>query len=442
MKKQQRRGSIPLVMLVVMVLAVGAGASLFLSQSTARMEYRFGLKTQASALAQSAVEEVMVRLQNGSAGWDSEAQSRFVFDPKSTKQVAAILEQKGIKATVYPVQIMGRLAEAPNNPADAADFERLMKIGPYFGSTHLYAKLAAIGQSDYRWSKGMKADAVFASKIQVGGESLPNWIDENLPEDLINNADYNVEYQGIGSYMTKYGNYLDRNPGDFDEATGDEVAKSFEELTPLSEVTGWENTPLDTPVHSAAELDGFAVQWNKAMEAVGEHVQNRIDGCDGDKRYGLGALFSSFVLDGPADNNADEEEAFVETSDEQLEYKSYLVSLATQVDIESAGVKTRQEYQAHRIASSMNATDAVSKLRDQTMLYLMYVYNLYPQDIQYLVDNNEDWANAAVIEETGGVFQMKTMPNFHGALYARHGDLSGKVLSSLGTTCLAKTKEM
>lgn len=436
MKKQQRQGSIPLVMLVVMVLAVGAGASLFLSQSTARMEYRFGLKTQASALAQSAVEEVMVRLQNGSAGWDSQAESRFVFDPKSTKAVAMLLEDKGIKATVHPVQIMGRLAEAPNNPAAAADFNRLMKIGPYFGSNQLYAKMAAVGHPDYRWSTALKGDAAFAN-VRVGGEPMTDWIDENLPDTL-----EDIDYEGIGNYMATYQEYLDRSPGEFDEATGDEVAKSFEELTPLSESTTWNTQAMDTPVHSPAELTAFADQWEKSMEAVGEHVQNRIDGCDGDKRYGLGALFSSFVLDGPADNNANEEEAFVETSDEQLEYKSYLVSLATKVDIESAGVKTRQEYQAHRIASSMNATDAVDIMRNQSLLYLMYVYNVYPQDFKWLVDNDPRWTNAVAFGTDPGVFEMKAMANFHGALYARHGDLSGKVLSSLGTTCLAQTKEM
>ena len=433
-KKQQRRGSTPLVRLVVMVLAVGAGASLFLSQSTARMEHRFGLKTQAAALAQSAVEEVMVRLQNGSAGWDSEEQTRFVFEPKSTKAVAMQLPE-GINATIYPVQIMGRLAEAPNNPADAADFANLMQLGPYFGSEALKAKM---GGTIGRWSTEMKNDPTFAN-ISVGTESLQAYVDQNLPD-----TPGNVAYQGIDDYLGQYGNeYWDRNPGDFDENTGDEVAKAFEEITPLTEDTTWTTASLDTPTHSTTELTAFADQWEKAMEAVGEHVQNRIDGCDGDKRYGLGALFSSFVLDGPADNNADEEEAFVETSDEQLEYKSYLVSLATQVEIESAGVKTRQEYQAHRLASSMDATVAVSKMRDQSMLYLMYTYNLTPQDFQWLVDNDPRWFQAMVIEEpTPGQFQMKAMPNFHGALYARHGDLSGKVLSSLGTTCLAKTKEM
>lgn len=442
MKKQQRRGSIPLVMLVVMVLAVGAGASLFLSQNTARMEYRFGLKTQAAALAQSAVEEVMVRLQNGSAGWDGEAQSRFVFIPKSTMAVADLLKEKGIEANVGPVQIMGRLAEAPNNPADAADFNTLMKIGPYFGSEQLKAKM---GGSYGRWPTEMAADATFAA-VQVGGDPLPAWIGENLPATVDG-----VDYQGIGDYVGKYGsagkNYWDRTADDFPETNanhaGRPVAKAFEELTPLTEDTTWATTfDLAAPTHTPAELTAFADQWEKAMIAVGEHVQKRIDGCDGDKRYGLGALFSSFVLDGPADDNQDEEEAFVETSDEQLEYKSYLVSLATTVDIESAGVKTRQEYQAHRLASSMDATKAASMMRDQTMLYLMYVFNVTPQDFKYLVDNDPRWYQAMVVETDGSSFQMKTMPNFHGALYARHGDLSGKVLSSLGTTCLAKTKEM
>lgn len=446
MKKQQRQGSIPLVMLVVMVLAAGAGASLFLSQSTARMEYRFGLKTQASALAQSAVEEVLVRLQNGSAGWDSDMAARFAFNANSTQAVADVLAEKDIAVTIHPVEVMGRLAEAPNDPAAAADFNRLMQLGPYFDSDSLKAKM---GGNIGRWSEDIVNQPWYeANLIAIGNKPLEQYLQEDLPP--AGNLE-DIQYQGIGNYLNKYSNYWDRDPGQFDENTGNRVAEEFAALNGGTEpgalpvVTDWRNLSDDPSTIDGTRttaLNAFADQWTKAMEAVGEHVQNRVDGCDGDQRYGLGALFSSFVLDGPADNNADEEEAFVETSDEQLEYKSHLVSLATEVEIEAAGVKTRQQYQAHRLVSSMNATAAVSKMRDQTMLYMMYLYNFTPQDLLWLQANREEFANSFQISKAAdGSWTMKSMPGLHGPLYNRHGDLSGKRISSLGTSCLAKTRE-
>lgn len=465
--ERRREGSIPLIMLVVMLLSAGAAASLFMSQGTARMEHRFGLKTQADALAQAAAEEIMVRLTNASATWDPDAKSLFAYKPHATLAIAQEIEDRGIQVEISDVEVMGRLAEAPNNAAAAKDFEELLAIGPNFGVHALEAK--GIDPKSTRWvdhlvaNKPAWAELAFVDEI-VSEKLTLEGVGEEYYEEYV--EEYHERDAGSGD------DYGDFNANDENDRNAAVLKRRFEALpyeggdtgsnpylttgaSGLSPVDDWNTIPLDESGWSQilsvdpdreSQLELFMEAWDETMDGVGDQVALRIKNCNGNLNYGFGSMIGSFTLGAGPEADQDEEEDFRNAGEDggNLDYKSTLVSVRSNVTVASAGVKSSQSHLAHRLVSSTNASKAAAVTREQTMLYLMYVYNFTPHDFAYLADRHpEKYAGMVALETdaSGTVSGMKPLPGLWTKLFERHHDLVGvKVVPFEAANCTARTK--
>ncbi len=67
--RRLRRGNIPIIVGLVSLLGVFGYAAIFMSNTGARMERRASLEQVAHTVATAAIEETLVKLQNGVAPW-------------------------------------------------------------------------------------------------------------------------------------------------------------------------------------------------------------------------------------------------------------------------------------------------------------------------------------------------------------------------------------
>jgi hypothetical protein len=135
MTRDLRRGSIPLVLLVVVVLAIGAGASLFTSQSDARLRKRVELGALAQSFAKAGIEEVVAQIVNGTTQVTVPQGGQGVVIESVPQVTTAFAEAQGI--AVSPVTLMGRVVVPPTaaDPADRQRFDELLTAGANFAPT-------------------------------------------------------------------------------------------------------------------------------------------------------------------------------------------------------------------------------------------------------------------------------------------------------------------
>ena len=131
-----RAGSIPAVVGLATVLAVLATAAFFMTNGMNRLDRRADLTRKATWIANSAAEEVMLALLNGSAQWSTprsgEKNVKVTFPAPAT---AMMYESVG--ALVDPVKVMARTLEAPQLDEGTRNrFYGLLSAGPRFAGNH------------------------------------------------------------------------------------------------------------------------------------------------------------------------------------------------------------------------------------------------------------------------------------------------------------------
>lgn len=406
-RSKAKKGSIPLVLLVVIVLGIGAGAAIFMTSGTSRLDKRAELNQRAWQFAQSAVEEILVKVTNNSA--DFAEDTRLTYDPQMTNKLA---QEMGVE--VKPVEILGRLAERPTNPAKMEEFLELMTAGPGFASP-----AALGGTAPDQWRTKLTAPGLLSMAGAQKGEGEKYW------------DDYHPQYL---------------NKNDFQD--GGQIRDAFYALQPLAPVPGAQTSPTAAHITAtevltpeAAEADPnvgtFVKQWNLAMEEVADREKNRIDGCAGNPNYGVGARIAAFVLGGAADADADEEEDLRESAEDggALDYKAYLVTVQAEAVAKGGGVSAPQAVTANRIVARVKMKAAMDILRTQIVPYLIGVYNLTPKDLELL-----GWIEP-LPAGYDGTQPLKPRPQMLTRHFLRYPDSPGpKVMPFQASTCLMKVR--
>lgn len=432
---QVRRGSIPLVLLIVIVLGIGAGAAIFGTMGTARLDKRSGLNDFAKMLAQSSVEEILVKITNNNA--DYTENSRMEYTPFATKEMARLM---GFE--VESVQVLGRLAEAPANTAQADEFLALMTVGPGFASPDV--REAAFEDSGSNSNSSNSSNSTNSTNSSNSSNStnssssggvdpdldwrsqpnLPSWMqagttefdgvfygllsgeaggsdgsDGGAPRDPVQYSMVEARDAGLEYHEGEWANYQDRDVSQFQDANRTvegqrvpSVREAFWDLEPLPKLD-WENDLFgvshfssDDVEFPSSEMQEFLDKWDVAMEAVARRVGERIEGCAGNPNYGVGAMISAIALGGSSDADSTAEEEFRETSEEGglLDYQAYLVTVQGEASTRVGTVSVRKAVTAHRIVSRMRFKVAMDMLRRATVPYLMVHYNLTPRDLMLL----------------------------------------------------------
>ena len=102
--EQKRKGSIPVVAGLVSVLGVLGVASVFMTNSSARVEKSATLNYMTQEMANAALEETLVKVQNGSATWDNNDDNvKLSFAPAAT---LLMYSAPGVK--ISPVSVFAR----------------------------------------------------------------------------------------------------------------------------------------------------------------------------------------------------------------------------------------------------------------------------------------------------------------------------------------------
>lgn len=396
----------PLVLMIIVLLGIGAGAALFSSMGDARLDRRSAFNEMARMLAQSAVEEMLVKVTNGS---DYVPDKRFTYRPYAT---LASAQRQGF--TLDDVELMGRAVETPQNAADLATFEQLCTAGPGF----------AVRFEDRE--KDWRDEA-----------ELPDWAkQEPWSSQIIDSTGAGQAYRS-----THWKEYFDRSTFDDNGA----IRQAFNALEPLSDkAAAWTAAPKDVS-HFAGNQVGspdsgmtlFLEKWDAAMNAVADQVGNRIAGCDGDPSYGVGAMMAALCLGGAADANQNAEEDFRNTAlnGGVLDYRADLVTAMGRASTTQGTVSVSQAVTAHRLVSRINFKVAMDKMRDNLVPYLMVHYNFTPKDFEVL-----GWAAIAWTSD-GKVSQVVPKKELLTKLAERYPDNPNpRVAPFQAATCLTKPR--
>lgn len=391
-----REGSIPLVLIVVILLGIGAAASLFSTLGDARLNRRSERNALAKMLAQSAVEETLVKITNNSARFpdlDTNA-IRWTYPTRAT-QFWANEQQFELAET----ELLGRLVEKPEDPGQLALFNDLITHGPHFAHK----------------------DIVKQAVEQGGGPAPDNSLDwrdpNNRPPFLQDTGPFADTFSGMLTAMqpaaqsyrdTHWTNYqssvpedrhglrpafwaIDRLPA-LDAAGNVTTAQDYNELDKSNVFTSChfaDCTVAGDPdaAGPSADMRRFMDQWDNAMEKVADQVDDRIAGCAGDATYGVGAMFAALALGAPAQDNQAEEEEFRNSALQGgvLDYKSFLVSVVGRAySSPGAAMHADKSVTAHRLISRMSLVKASEMMLGNMVPYVMQMYRLTPQDLVVL----------------------------------------------------------
>jgi hypothetical protein len=434
--KVARRGSIPLILLIVLVLGIGASASLFLTQGTQRVGKHEELTQKAWFYAQSAVEEVLVKITNGAV--IGNLTENRVQIPVAATQFMGV--QNGV--VVSNPMVHFRMLENPSDSARMQDFMELMTVGPGYGSAAVRA--SANGGDANVWWQDYLADTAPATHFAKLGTFVR----------LMDRPDYEaavgIDVPGVACAANEIckpsgkgrdfvsthweGDYRDRAP---DATDNPDEAEAFEALLrlpanlpagvpALADADPYDGLPQRTnfttvpptamdPVQMRAALvtgsvpgaspalNAFLRQFNVVMDEMADEVDDRFAGCGDDVAYAVGAYVSGLVLGKSPDNNQDEEEEHTEAGRDSgaLQYSANLVTVQAQAtayalnkfeeDVDPQNpplalgtLKTSQPVTAHRIVSKMSLDVPLNILREQEVVYLTHTFRLTPLDMAIL----------------------------------------------------------
>ena len=413
------------MLIVVILLGIGAAASLFSTLNDARMNTRAQLNVFAKMLAQSAVEEMLVKITNNAADFGTqpdfdgdgttdgpEPGIRYTFDPVATRFFAYSQAEGMPRFNIAPVEVLGRSIVKPENAAKKQEFEELVTAGPNFAKNSIRA--AIFGGEDKDWHR-------FDSS-GVWQTSPTGYMPTDYKDEWTKMFDSASPWQDTFKSMVQptHGagrTYLDtrwRDDYRTNTPANPAVRTAFDALEPLSEKWDWvdDRTKVNDECHfSDCTISGdrdyvygyantgmksFMDDWDDAMDAVADQVADRIAGCGGDPTYGIGAMMASIVLGNAAVDNSDAEEDFRNTALEGgiTDYQAYLVSVHGRAySTDDMPVKVSKQVTAHRIVAKMKLGTAMDMLRTTAMPYVMIHYNLTPQDFQILGWATMAWAD-------------------------------------------------
>lgn len=130
--RRLRRGNIPIIVGLVSLLGVFGYAAIFMSNTGARMERRASLEQVAHTVATAAIEETLVKLQNGVAPWKKidKAEDKAVKVNWPAAATSMMYAASGIR--VHPVEVMARaINELPENASKNRFYSRFAALPNY-----------------------------------------------------------------------------------------------------------------------------------------------------------------------------------------------------------------------------------------------------------------------------------------------------------------------
>lgn len=406
----ERAGNIPIVMIVVVILGMFGASVLYMSGNSARLEKKADLGELGTRLAQTAMEEVLVKVSNNCASWSEtdpgETAKTYHFTPHTTRLLAGAQTSK---AQIPPVRVMARVIEKPGgSPAELQKFYDLIQGNPAFGGQNHVDKWWNADDTAITPEQQTVIDAQKTAGSQVVNDaSYPEelkksrkWMappagdpGKDFFDKVMDDANPETKPEGKQFYDTyAVGQYKTANDPVRTAFNGLPVLKpidwySVDHNQPITKDAGGTGpATANATMHSDTDLVAFRDKWTEAMKALGNHVQNRIDGCAGDPNYGVGAMMCGFALGAQAANNSAEEELYVESATNSgiLEYTCKLVTAQAEAWLEQGVVESKRTVMGHRIVQTIALGKAMTVLKNHMIPYLMATYNLTPRDLQTL----------------------------------------------------------
>jgi hypothetical protein len=358
----------PMVVGVVTCLGLIGASSIFMTSSQARLDKQTEAHQLASAIAQSAIEEALVKISNNQAYFTARQRNRVV--PAVTQ---ALYPQA--KAQIGDVEVLARPVTTPKNSKQLLKFLGIMRALPGF-----YYPENPLPGAPKRHSPTWRED--FERNYQESPNPTAKAFIEAVRLPPVDLAGQVVEIDD--STAEKYQKTIAAEGGKGQD--GGDIYRAFRTLPVLSSA-GADPFQLDPAgpgylLHTA-ELPAFRKAWNTAMEAVLARVNKRIGNCGGNPNYGVGAELGAFAAGKAVNADGDAEEDIRESAQASgvLKYMASLVTLSTQVSVDLGGVRTSQPMTAQRIVQEVHLWLATTYLRRQLAGYLIHYYGLTLADL-------------------------------------------------------------
>lgn len=434
-----REGSIPLVLLVVTFLGIGAGAALFSTLGNTRLDKRADLNERARLLAQCAVEETLVKVTNSAADYllqDSDGDTidaRFTYEPFATEFMAQRNEAYA-DFELEPVEVFGRRIEAPNDATLLEKFKELMTQGPGFAKDGARRKmLEHLGLPTT--PENMKMDwreLLDANAATVKTKDGFKWWGD----------DTNAVYKMVLDLKTEGEHYHDEHFEDYytkaEDGDGGVVYNAFSALDyKVLDPIDWSSDPMNK-AHSDAELESFTEAWDESMDRVADRVRDRIAGCAGNPNYGVGAMIAALTLGASVVADSEAEEELRETAQDSgiLGYKSHLLTVQGTAIASIFGGSVKKQITAHRIVSRIDFKEAMDLMRELSVPYLITYYNFTPKDLEKL-----GWISPLALDKDGNLEKIIVTKDIFTKLAERYPDNpSPRIVPFQAATCNAPIK--
>lgn len=422
-----RKGSIPMVLIVIICLGIVAGAALFSTGNSARLDKKSELNQAAWIIAQAAVEETIVKASNGKAAALDGTRQTFpaevtfatigTADAKiaPVEVVTRVIEDKGATPNLEAEkEIMQLAALVPgffkkDNPGVAVNGGLTGATPPAIRGDLANAEIGGGGAPtgvgtdvemfyDITWRKKMLTapagtfDPILlkaikeAIRLKADG-ATPTQTGEQFAESSLTNTEAKKYYNEAVKQGKVKENDNSNNPAHTP------ALAEFKKLPTLKYLgltgSGYSTfTDLSTtPMHLQGELDAWKTTYQVATEKLADHMQSRINGCNGDFNYAIGGMLTGLGRGAPAENDSEPgEESYRDSSEASglTEYKEALLTVSTKVNFVRGTMSAEQQYTAHRIARQMNLNKIMGIVGKSTLAYLHGYYNLTRADLIYL----------------------------------------------------------
>lgn len=396
-----RKGSIPMVMIVVVCLGIVAGAAIFNTGTAARVDKMSELNQAAWIIAQAAVEETIVKCSNGTAApLDGKRQT---FPAEVTFATVGLPEAK-----IEPVQLVARTIEDKNKTPNAQaqkEIRELSALVPGF-----WKKPASLAPGtlkagldnppisnkgngvemyyDIEWRKKMLSEAPGTFDPVLLKAIKYAIVDKNNPANKVLGKDFgesNLEGEAKAYYDANVKNGGNAENDNNNNPAHPKVLDKFKALPVLAYMGPFDDeATIATKKHSAGELAQFKTAFNEATEALADHMQSRINGCNGDFNYAIGGMLTGLGRGTPCANDSEAgEESYRDTSEASglTEYKEGLLTISTKVRLTRGSMTAEQQFSAHRIMRQMNLNTIMAGVGQSMLGYLHGYYNLTREDL-------------------------------------------------------------
>jgi len=462
-----RKGSIPMVLIVVICLGIVAGAAIFNSGNAARQDKISELNQAAWIISQAAVEETIVKCSNSTAApLDGKRQT---FQPRVTALTVG-LPDSALK--IAPVELVARTLDDKTKKTDQTAVDNIYALAalvpgfwkstnPGMATNPAAIKHGSIDLADMSQSPAVKAkpgdgveldyDITWRKKMFDIQAATPNTFDPVLlkaikyavvPKDPSKPkvtaqafAESSLSGNGGNESAQQYFNNNIKTAGNAESDNNNnpahpKVLDLFKKVPTLPYLGPFaDEATASTAAHDAGTLATFSKAYNDATVALADHMQSRINGCNGDFNYAIGGLLTGLGRGTPCANDSDagEETYRKDSRDSGLtEYKEGLLTLSTKVHLTLGAINADQSYTAHRIMRQMNLNTIMAGVGQSMLGYLHGYFNLTradmitlgfmgkldPASITKLRDINDDTALPSGSAEMFG--EMNTRYNVYG----------------------------